>query len=122
MESVRMSKNEAAVISADVFASVNNEANGGLDIPMKEADEKCVILLKNASSNSEITFVVHAGNGIQGINDISVTVAIGGMVALNIDSGRFKNVSGSHKGCVYITSSVTTSTTTSALAAMLVLP
>ena len=72
-------------------------------IDFEHNDNKIVILVSNGgSSKADVTF--HHGNGIQGCNDLVVSVDAGKTVAVNLESGQFKNVSGDYKGLVKVTS------------------
>ena len=43
------------------------------------------------------------GNGIQGVVDLATgDIAASAIVALTVDSGAFKNVTGDNKGCVVV--------------------
>ena len=64
----------------------------------REGDEK-MILVVNATAARTLT--VKAGNGIQGVEDLVLSVPVG-VSLLKLDSGRFKNVSGSDKGKVVV--------------------
>lgn len=63
-----------------------------------DRDEKILLLLHNTNSSSASSVTVKAGNGIQGVNDLKVTLEAGKFTVVALDSGRFKNVSGEHKG------------------------
>ena len=64
----------------------------GMDVDFSGKD--CDILL----TVTEAEATVKAGNGMAGVMDLKVPA--GNCVVL--DSGCFKNVSGPHKGCVFI--------------------
>lgn len=68
-----------------------------------ESDEKLILVI-NAEEGTTLT--VKAGNGIQGVNDITLTVPKG-VSLIKLESGRFKNVSGENKGKVVIVSAGT---------------
>ena len=69
-------------------------------IAWSESDEKMVLVI-NASAATSLT--VKAGNGIQGVADLVVTVPKG-ISLLKLESGRFKNVSGENKGKIVVVS------------------
>ncbi len=71
----------------------------------KESDEK-MILVVNATT--ETTLTVKAGNGIQGVCDLELTVPVG-VSLVKLESGRFKNVSGENKGKIVVVSAGTPS-------------
>lgn len=71
-------------------------------------DDRNVILVKNsASSASNLT--IKQGNGLQGVADEVISVPASSTVAIAIESGRFKNVTGDNKGRVILTGATTLS-------------
>ena len=78
-------------------AAFNLELTGG--------DYKTLIMMNNVGSSTvSVTFKV--GNGIQGVgSDLTVSVPSNTAIAIVLDSGYFKNVSGNAKDCVTITPS-----------------
>jgi hypothetical protein len=78
------------VVTTPTSAAVGAD---GMEIDYSGKDFKILLSVDTA------TATVKAGNGIQGVADLEV--ASGKSVVL--DSGMFKNVSGTHKGKVYIT-------------------
>ena len=82
-------------------------ASDGVAIDYKGKDHKTVILAQNGGSGSA-TVTVKAGNGIQGVKDLAAyTIAAGSIVAIRLDSGEFKQVTGTNKGNVVIIPSST---------------
>jgi hypothetical protein len=80
-------------------------ANTEKAIEWKESDEKMTLVI-NASSATTLT--VKAGNSIQGVNDLTLTVPVG-ISLVKLESGRFKNVSGTNKGKIVVKSAGTPS-------------
>lgn len=74
-------------------------------IDWSEKDEHTVLVI-NASAQTDLT--VKAGNGIQGVTDLVLTVPQG-VSLVKLESGRFKNVSGANKGKVIVVSTGTPS-------------
>lgn len=74
-------------------------------IDWSEKDEHTVLVI-NASAQTDLT--VKAGNGIQGVTDLVLTVPKG-VSLVKLESGRFKNVSGANKGKVIVVSTGTPS-------------
>ena len=71
---------------------------------MAKGGDKYVIGIKNAVSVSgNKTITIKAGNGLQGTNDISLTLAKDEIAWVALDSGKFKNVYGENKGKVILT-------------------
>ena len=91
------------VIAISKSAAFTLELTGG--------DYKTVILMSNASgASATVTFA--KGNGIQGAgSNLVVTIANSKTFAIVLDSGYFKNVSGTAKDCVTITPSAAISFT-----------
>ena len=85
------------VIAISKSAAFTLELTGG--------DYKTVIFMTNSSGGSAtVTFA--KGNGIQGVgSDLVVTIANSKTFAIVLDSGYFKNVSGTDKDAVKITPS-----------------
>ena len=74
-------------------------------IDWNEKDEHTVLVI-NAAAQTDLT--VKAGNGIQGVTDLVLTVPKG-ISLVKLESGRFKNVSGANKGKVIVVSTGTPS-------------
>ena len=72
-------------------------------IPM--VSDKMLILIQNTDSSNSGTVTIKAGNGIQGNKDISATIPASGYKIVQLESGRFKNVSGDNSGKVKIVGS-----------------
>ena len=64
-------------------------------------DHKTMLLLVNDGSGTA-TATVKAGNGIQGVNDLQISLDAGKYTFVCLDSGRFKNMHGADKGKVII--------------------
>ena len=96
--------NEAkAVTPISKSAAFTLELTGG--------DYKTVILMANAG-NASANVVFSIGNGIQGAgSNLTVAVAASTTMAIVLDSGYFKNVSGTAKDAVTITPSAAISFT-----------
>ena len=73
-------------------------ANTEKAIKWDENDQK-MILVVQASSTTTLT--VKAGNGIQGVADLVLTVPVG-VSLVKLESGRFKFVSGDNKGNIVV--------------------
>lgn len=91
------------------FADITDalDATDGAKFAMSERDDKYLVLIYNSNSTANaaaITTTIKGGNGLQGGNDITVSLANGKYSFVALDSGRFKNVSGDDKGKVVITS------------------
>lgn len=100
---VKEATNRNVFAKDEAFSTITTavDAADGAEFVMDERDDKYLILVQNsASSAKEVT--VKAGNGIQGVNDLTYSVAASSFTFVQIDSGRFKNVSGADKGKVII--------------------
>jgi hypothetical protein len=86
-------------------------ANTATPIEWPESDEKMVLVI-NASADTTLT--VLAGNSIQGVADLTVSVPKG-VNLIKLESGRFKNVSGENKGKIVVKSAGTPSVGVAAL-------
>ena len=93
--------NEFTDVSALVTAvdSTNKDAV----IPM--VSDKMLLIVQNTDSSNAVTVTIKAGNSIQGNKDISATIPASGYKIVQIESGRFKNVSGDNSGKVKIVGS-----------------
>ena len=90
------------VIAISKSAAFNLELTGG--------DYKTVIIMSGTSGKT-VTFAIGNGNkGAGSIADLVVTLGSNPM-AIVLDSGYFKNVSGAAKDCVTITPNAATSFT-----------
>lgn len=84
------------------FAAI--DGTDGAYFVMAKGGDKYVIGIKNAvSSEANKTITIKAGNGLQGTNDISLTLAKDKIAWVVLDSGKFKNVYGENKGKVILT-------------------
>lgn len=84
------------------FAAI--DGTDGAYFVMAKGGDKYVIGIKNAvSSEANKTITIKAGNGLQGTNDISLTLAKDKIAWVVLDSGKFKNVYGVNKGKVILT-------------------
>lgn len=81
----------------------------GALVTFDKDDQKILLLLKNNVTNAPHTAVIKAGNGLQGVSDLEITLTgtdttAGNEKAVVIESGRFVNVTGDNKGKVVIVS------------------
>lgn len=75
----------------------------GAEFAMKERDDKYLILVTNANGSASKSVTIKAGNGLQGRVDLTKSIDAGDYHIIAIDSGAYKNVSGTDKGKVVIT-------------------
>jgi hypothetical protein len=102
-----LKRNEAKAMPT---AATVAKTDGAL-VTFDKDDQKILLLLKNNVSNATHTAVIKAGNGLQGVSDLEVTLAGGAEACVVVESGRFKDVSGDNKGKVNIVSKDTTTGT-----------
>lgn len=81
----------------------------GALVTFDKDDQKILLLLKNNVTDATHTAVIKAGNGIQGVSDLEITLTgtnttAGNEKAIVIESGRYMDVSGTNKGKVNIVS------------------
>jgi hypothetical protein len=77
-------------------------------VELTGGDYKTVIIM-SGTSGKKVTFAI--GDGIQGAGDDLVVTLGSNPMAICLDSGYFKNVSGAAKDCVTITPEAATSFT-----------
>jgi len=88
--------------TATDFAAI--DGTDGAYFVMAKGGDKYVIGIKNAVAEAaNKTITIKAGNGLQGTNDISLTLAKDAIAWVVLDSGKFKNVYGANKGKVILT-------------------
>ena len=102
-----LKRNEAKAVPT---AATVAKTDGAL-VTFDKDDQKILLLLKNNVTNATHTAVIKAGNGLQGVSDLEVTLAEGAEACVVVESGRFMNVSGDNKGKVNIVSKDTTTGT-----------
>ena len=66
------------------------------------ADQKMLILFENATSATKVA-TIKAGNGLQGVSDITVSLGNVEKKAIVVESMKFVNQSGTNKGKILIT-------------------
>lgn len=91
----------SATVSTGMTTAI--DATDGAEIVWSERDDKYLILIQNANASGAKSVTIKAGNGIQGVNDITTSIAASSYTFIALDSGRFKNVVGADKGKVLFT-------------------
>lgn len=84
-------------------------------------DQKICIHVKNQITNATNTAVIEAGNGLQGVSDLEITLAASTENVVVVESGAYKQISGTDKGKIIVSDKSTTNTNAIAVAAV-VLP
>jgi len=75
-------------------------ATDGFEIPFDYKDHRAVLMITSTEDSAAKTLTIKAGNGFQAGNDLVVSCAAAATMAVPLDSGRFKNVSGTYKGSI----------------------
>lgn len=102
---VQMGLNESG--ATVTFTAITSTTDGALVDCSKVGDEKLIVLIKNNGAAAQ-TATLKMGNGIQGVADATTaSIAAGGVMALQIESGKFKQVTGTYKGKINIIGSTT---------------
>lgn len=91
-------RNEIATVELEALTVSTDKA-----IEWKEGDDKMILVIVATEAT---TLTVKAGNGIQGVSDKVLTVPVGTSL-VKLESGRFKNVSGTNKGKIVVQSAGT---------------
>lgn len=65
------------------------------------ADQKCLIILQNGTTGTKTATIV-AGNAIQGVGDLAVSLSDNQIKCIRVDSGRFQNATGANKGKIIV--------------------
>ena len=89
---------------------VSPAANEGVYVDASGADHNLRIHIKNLGATTTQTAVIKAGNGLQGVADLEVQLAPSVEKVLIVESGKYKHVTGTHKGKILIIDKVTTNT------------
>lgn len=88
---------------ADALAmTAPTTAADGFTIGYGYQDSKMLLVFENTSADTAYDVTVKTGDSIQGVADITQEIAFGDKALIVIESGRFKNVSGTNKGKVLI--------------------
>lgn len=82
-------------------------ANTEKALDWSENDAKMILVISN-SGDTAVSLTVKAGNGIQGVADLTLS-APKGVSLVKLESGRFKFVSGTNKGKIVVKSAGTPS-------------
>lgn len=94
--------------TATTLGTATSVSTDGGYLEWDDSDDKLVLMLAAAA---QATVTAKAGGGIQGVNDLSVSVPASGSVLLALESGRFKQVSGSNKGRLVLETTAAVSVT-----------
>nr|DAQ49148.1 MAG TPA: hypothetical protein [Caudoviricetes sp.] len=95
-------RNEIAPVTLTALTANTEKA-----IDWSESDERITLVIVNGG-DAATSLTVKAGNGIQGVTDLTLTVQKGTSL-VKLESGLYKNVSGINKGKVVVKSAGTPS-------------
>lgn len=111
-----ITRNAATAMGAFVDCAVNE----GLLVTPGADDAKVVLHIKNALTTAN-TAVITKGNGLQGVADLEIAIAASSEKVIVVESGAYKQVTGTNKGKILIKDKSTTNTNAISVAAV-VLP
>ena len=92
--------NEVSALASGV------DASNGAKISFSGCDDSRMVLIIENKGSAAATVTVKAGNGIQGVNDLTMTVNAGSVNALTVESGKYMAVSGEESGYVTVSGAV----------------
>ena len=93
--------------AADMPAAAAVDAVDGAAVDMSGcSDSRVLIILENAAA-AQKTATVEAGDGLQGIYDLEVTLPASGRVCLNVETMKYLKMSGENRGRIVIRGSDT---------------
>lgn len=84
-------------------ATAASDATDGVLITCDKDDQKMLIIIENVDASNAETVTILKGDGLQGVSNLAVSVPASSMRCVVVESGRFKNVSGTLKGKIKIT-------------------
>ena len=92
--------NEAGALPA---ATAMTSATDGCTVDYTGKEDGKILLILEASA--EATAKILAGNGLQGTEDLEITLASGDKKCIVVESGKFVNVYGDNKGKLIVNGS-----------------
>lgn len=93
---VKMTRNSAVAYTFEAATSTTD----GFKIPFTYKDQLAVLLITSTEATNAKTLTIKAGNGFQAGNDLVISVAAGATMAVPLDSGIFKQMSGDNAGYI----------------------
>ena len=94
----KLKRNSASAVPAT--AAVDTSAGAELDLS-GISDERLLIVLENAASAAKKATILK-GNGIAGVADLEISVPATSKYCIVVESSKFKNVSGTNSGKMFI--------------------
>ena len=98
VDNLKLKFNEAGEMPE---ATTATSAEDGLAFDYTGREDGRILLILAGAS----TATVKAGNGLQGVEDLEVTIPSGGQAVLVVESGKYVNVFGENKGKVIVAGS-----------------
>lgn len=99
-------KGNTVDVDALVMTAATAAADGFLVDVSNVADHKLLLVFQNTDVGAQ-TYTIKKGNALQGVTDLaSGSIAASKFSAVAVETGRFKNVSGTNKGKILIIPSV----------------
>lgn len=87
----------------EIPATAAVDATAGALITCGAADQKMLIIMENSDAVNDETVTIKKGNALQGTADLAVVVPKGEKHTIVVESGKYKNISGTNKGKILIT-------------------
>lgn len=78
----------------------------GAEVVFNKDDQKMLLMIKN-NKDAAKTATIKKGNGLQGVKDLTFSIPAGETHAVVVESGAYKNVTGTDKGKVIIVGETT---------------
>lgn len=91
-------------------SGVTVAAGDGAVVTCDKDDGKILLMVKNSNTTVTNTAVIKAGNALQGTADLEITLAASTTKGIVVESGKYKNISGTNKGKIVVKDKNTTGT------------
>lgn len=96
----KMVRNEAVAIPATV--AVATPADGAAVDFSNQSDGRILVILENANSSAAKTATIQAGDGIQGVADLEISIPASTKEGIVVESGCFVQNKGENKGKILV--------------------
>lgn len=96
---VELKRNEAKEVTAAV--AVDGTDGAGVNFENK-SDGRILLMITNSNASASKDATIKAGDSLQGVEDLVISIPAGKTYGIVVESGKFKNVSGDNKGKVII--------------------
>ena len=87
--------NEASALPA---ATAMTSATDGCTVDYTGKEDGKILLILESTAEATVKAKILAGNGLQGTEDLEITLASGDKKCIVVESGKFVNVYGDNKG------------------------